>query len=224
MRSDNENQTCKVLVWDLPVRLFHWSLVGAVALAWLSAEQGRMGVHLWCGYAILVLVSFRLLWGFSGSTHARFSDFVRGPRAILRYLSAPPLPGQMLGHNPLGGWSVLALLALLLAQAGSGLFANDDISTYGPLYEWVSSRTSRLLTRLHHLNFNILLALVALHISAIVFYRLVKGEDLIHPMLHGYKAVECSDVPPARAANPWLALGLLGVCAAAWYGVLFVRF
>lgn len=221
----DETAMRKVLVWDLPVRLFHWTLVILVGLAWYSVKQGGnwMSLHLWCGYGILVLVSFRLLWGVVGSTHARFADFVRGPFTAWRYLRGSA--GEYLGHNPLGGWSVLTLLALLLLQAGSGLFADDEIFTRGPLYHWVGGQISSQLTGFHKLHANILLGFIALHIGAIVFYRLAKGENLLHPMLSGYKKVPSKQVLPAsRISSPWLALVILGVCAAAWYGLLFVRF
>jgi cytochrome b len=119
---------------------------------------------------------------------------------------------------------VIALLVALLVQAVTGLFANDDIFTYGPLYDWVGSRASALLTTFHKLQFNILLAFVALHIAAIVFYRVVKGEDLLRPMIHGYKTVPRAFVPSeSRQASLWLALVLFGLCAGAWYGLLFLR-
>ena len=125
----------RILVWDLPVRLFHWLLVMLVIVSFVTGELGGtwMQIHLWSGYTILGLLLFRLAWGFIGGHHARFSSFVRGPNAVRRYArtlwdrSAP----RHLGHNPLGGWSVLAMLLLLLFQVATGLFANDDIFTQG---------------------------------------------------------------------------------------------
>ena len=142
-----------ILVWDLPQRLFHWSLVALCALSWWSGEEGgvMLKYHLWSGYAVLTLVLFRIGWGFVGSRHARFGDFLRGPHAILHTLRA--LPGREAlphaGHNPVGGLMVLALLLVLGVQTGTGLFANDDIMNEGPLYALVSKSMSDRLTGWH---------------------------------------------------------------------------
>ncbi len=208
-----------VQVWDLPTRLFHWTLVLLMIVQWWTAEESStMDWHLWGGYAVLTLVLFRLIWGAMGSETVRFSHFVRGPSAALAYGKAL-LRGETphyLGHNPMGGWSIVAMLFLLLVQAVTGLFANDDILIEGPLYGWVSKGTSDWLTTVHKFNFNVLLALIAVHLSAVFFYLLVKRENLIHPMLTG-----CKRLPPEQAsqaprmANPWLGLAVLAVAAAA---------
>lgn len=215
-----------VPIWDLPVRLFHWSLVVLLVISWTTAEIGgnAMTYHLWSGHTILTLILFRLLWGFWGSTHARFNDFVRGPRAAIRYARAllqgetPPYPG----HNPLGGWIVILLLLVLSIQAGTGLFANDDIAVEGPLYPWVSKAGSDFLTRLHKLNFNILLILISLHVLAALFYLVAKGENLIVPMLTGRKWLgPAFQEAPAPLARLWLAGALLALAAGGVY--LLVR-
>jgi cytochrome b len=212
--------TQPIRIWDLPTRLFHWSLVLLVAAAWATAElaDDLMDYHMLAGYGILALVLFRFAWGFVGSAHSRFADFVRGPGAAMAYLrqmkSGSPLHHH--GHNPLGGWMVVILLISLLLQAGTGLFANDDIMTEGPLKHWVSDDTSSLLTSIHHANFNILLGLVALHISAILFYRFFKGENLVRPMVTGYKPLP-TGTPTPKAAPAWLAaLILAGASALVW--------
>ena len=214
-----------VNVWDLPTRLFHWTLVGLMILQWWSAENSdTMDWHLRGGYVVLTLVLFRLIWGFMGSDTARFSDFLRGPGAALAYVKAlvrgeTPL---YLGHNPMGGWSIVALLTLLLIQTGTGLFANDDILIEGPLYDWVSKSASDWLTTVHKLNFNLLLLVIAVHISAVLFYLLVKRENLIHPMLSGRKHLspEREGLAP-RLVNPWLGLAVLLVASVATW--LLVR-
>lgn len=212
-----------VQVWDLPTRLFHWILVALMIVQWLTAESdGAMQYHVWGGYAVLTLVLFRLIWGFAGSETARFSHFVRGPGAALDYVKAL-LRGETplyLGHNPMGGWSILALLTLLLIQAGTGLFANDDITFDGPLSGWVSKSMSDWLTTVHKVNFNLLLLVIAVHISAVLFYLLVKRENLIHPMLSGRKHLppEQAEAAP-RMVSPWLGLAALLVAAVA-VGVL----
>lgn len=208
-----------VTVWDLPTRLFHWTLVILMIAQWLTAENSEtMDYHVWGGYAVLALVLFRLIWGFVGSDTARFGDFLRGPGAALEYAKAlrrGETP-HYLGHNPMGGWSIVAMLALLLIQAGTGLFANDDILIEGPLYAWVSKGTSDWLTSIHKLSFNLLLLVIAVHISAVLFYLLVKRENLIHPMLSGRKRLPPTLVSSApRIVSPWLGLTVFAVAVAA---------
>lgn len=181
----------KVLVWDLPTRLFHWLLVGCTIVSVGTAKLAGLAMqyHEWCGVAILVLVLFRALWGVVGGRHARFISFVAGPRKVIAY--ARTLSGggveRYLGHNPLGGWSILAMLAALGVQVGTGLFANDDIFTEGPLAHWVSKAASDYLTHIHHTNKFILIVLVSLHLAAVAFYHAVKKENLVTPMVTGYK-------------------------------------
>ena len=215
----NDETLQAIRVWDLPTRLFHWILVALIIAQWWTAEQSStMDYHVWGGYAVLTLVLFRLIWGFVGSETVLFSNFVRGPGAALLYAKAL-MRGETphyLGHNPMGGWSILALLILLLIQAGTGLFANDDIMIEGPLYAWVSKDTSDWLTTLHRFNFNLLLAMIAVHLSAVFFYLLVKRENLIHPMLSGRKHLPPEQIDRApRMANPWLGLAALAVAALA---------
>ncbi|MDO8891281.1 MAG: cytochrome b/b6 domain-containing protein [Sulfurimicrobium sp.] len=181
----------KIYVWDLPTRLFHWSLVALVAFQWLSSElEGDfLDYHLLGGYAILALVVFRLLWGFVGGQHARFGNFLRGVGPTLDYAralranAAPPY----LGHNPLGGWMIVALLLTLTLQGTTGLFASDDVMTHGPLRGLVSDQAGEMLTDLHKGCFNVLMTLVLVHVASIVAHRLFKKEDLVRPMLTGYK-------------------------------------
>lgn len=218
------NPIQRIYVWDLPVRLFHWLLVALLLAAYLSATFGHMDWHQRIGLSILGLVSFRLAWGFLGSRHARFADFVRGPRAVRAHLRGH---WRGLGHSPLGGWSVLMLLAVPLGMVGSGLFANDDIAFQGPLAGWVDKATSDLLTRLHHLGFNVLLALIALHLAAIVFYRLARRQDLVTPMITGWKTAAEDAARQAEPAPPrarWAALVFsLAVAAGVVYGVLALQ-
>lgn len=216
--SDQPHALQTVTVWDLPTRLFHWTLVALMIFQWLTAEFGSaMDWHVWGGYAILALVLFRLIWGFVGSDTVRFRDFVRGPGTALGYVKAL-LRGETplyLGHNPMGGWSIVAMLVLLLVQAGTGLFANDDITIEGPLYAWVSKGTSDWLTAIHKFNFNLLLLVIAVHISAVLFYLFVKRENLIHPMLSGRKHLPPELANPApRIVSPWLGLAVLAVAVA----------
>jgi len=215
----------RLRVWDVPVRLFHWALVVLLAISFTTAQIGgnALQYHEWSGFTVLALVLFRVLWGLLGSTHARFADFVRGPRSALEYgrslLHGPTL--VYAGHNPLGGWMVVLLLASLLVQAGTGLFANDDVMIEGPLAKHVSKDTSDLLTRVHHINFNVLLSLLAIHVAAALFYLWVKRENLIRPMITGYKLVPDQAAARDRRGGPlWLAAVLLGLCAAAVWAIV----
>jgi cytochrome b len=216
----------RVLVWDLPLRLFHWLLVALVVVSVVSVKIGgnAMQIHLLSGYTVLALLLFRILWGFFGSTHARFASFVRAPAAALAYLSALRRgeADQHLGHNPAGAWSVLLMLAVLLVQAGTGLFANDDIATEGPLAKLLSKDLSDRITGIHHLNSKLLYALIALHLSAVAFYLLGKHENLVKPMITGFKNVANGGAGVRRPGRIWLAAALLAVCAGAVY--LLVNF
>jgi cytochrome b len=209
----------KILVWDLPLRLFHWLLVLLVVVSVVSVQIGgnAMQVHMRSGYAVLTLLLFRVLWGFLGGTHARFASFVRGPGTVFAYLRGHGT-SRHLGHNPAGAWSVVLMLAVLLAQAATGLFANDDISTEGPLARLVSKALSDSVTGVHHLNSKILFALIGLHLSAIAFYFFRKRENLVKPMLTGFKesAAGAGDAAQ-RQGKIWLAALLLAACAGGVY-------
>lgn len=181
----------KIYVWDLPTRLFHWSLVGLVAFQWLSGElEGKwMELHLLGGYAVLALLAFRLLWGLVGNQYARFSDFLRGVGPTLAYARAlrDKTAPRYLGHNPLGAWMIVALLATLALMGITGLFASDDVISGGPLRHLVSDWLGEALTEFHEGIFGALQTLVVVHVASIVAHRLFKGEDLVRPMLTGYK-------------------------------------
>jgi cytochrome b len=178
----------RILVWDLPTRSFHWLLAIAIGAAWWTAENRHMEWHRWSGYAILWLMLMRLYWGLVGSSTARFASFVRGPREIAAYLSAARRGGyrQSLGHNPLGALSVVALILAVFIQIGFGLFSVDvDGIESGPMSLYVSFEAGRVASKLHHLNFNILVGLIALHIVAIVVYVVLGRQQLVRPMLTG---------------------------------------
>jgi cytochrome b len=210
-----------VRVWDLPTRLFHWTLATLVAFSVVTADIGGNWVqwHFYSGYAILALIAFRLVWGFAGGRYARFSSFLFGPSAILAALRGDPGAPRTLGHNPLGSLSVFALLASIGAQAAIGLFANDDIASEGPLAKFVSKSLSDRLTSLHHLNADLIYVLVGLHLAAILFYLLRKRENLVRPMLTGDKpAGEAREASRDDAALRLRAAVVLALCAAAvWW-------
>jgi cytochrome b len=180
----------RTLVWDLPVRIAHWLLVLGVCGSWLTHYLGPawFAWHRRFGYAVLVIVAFRIVWGFAGTRYARFSEFVRGPQGIARWLRAGAPAGP--GHNPLGALSVLAMLLFLLVQALTGLFANDEVSSSGPFYGWVSHETSNRLSGVHRANENWLLALIIVHLAAVAWYELVRRRRLIRAMWTGRGAAE----------------------------------
>lgn len=206
----------RIPVWDLPVRLFHWLLVALMVALWASGEFGKLDLHMLLGKAALTLLLFRLMWGFAGSRTARFTSFVKGPGRILAYLRTP-MP--VLGHNPLGALSVLALLTLALTQGMSGLFTTDDIFTEGPLVALVSSKTAALLSSVHRIGFKVLMALVAVHVGAILYYRIVKRDNLVLPMITGTKTAK-PGLSGNDGGNPLVAVVLLAVSAAiVWGGI-----
>jgi cytochrome b len=210
-----------VRVWDAPVRLFHWLLVALVCVSVATGKIGgnAMKWHMYSGYGVLSLLLFRLLWGIFGSSHARFSHFLRGPASVWGYASGlfRRQPSHTLGHNPLGGLMVALMLAVLLFQAGSGLFSNDDIATEGPLYAKVGKDLSDRITSWHKLNSNLVLALAAVHVAAVIFYRVFKGENLVRPMISGWKQVPEAPRRPARFPGPLRAVTLAAVAGAATY-------
>lgn len=205
----------KVLVWDIPTRLFHWLLVAAVAGAYFTGENGGNWLvwHERLGILIVGLIAFRLTWGFAGSTYARFATFVRGPAAIKAYLAGQ---WQGLGHNPLGALSVLGLLALVALQFSTGLFAqNDDTGFAGPFYALVSSNLGNIATDLHHKIFDLLAALIGLHVAAIVYYSRIRKDNLLKPMLTGHKEVSTGE--SARNGTPGALIAALIIAFAAGY-------
>jgi len=212
------NDRNKVRVWDLPIRIFHWSLLIAVVYAWYSVEIIEdMEQHFWAGYTILTLLLFRIIWGFVGNQYARFRSFIFPLRQILAYVRSmraktdgtPNEKDVHLGHNPLGGLSVLAMLLVLLFQASTGLFSNDEYF-FGPLSGLVSSSISVELTKLHHLNFNLIKILLAVHIIAILYYRLVKKEKLTSAMFTGNKVVDKKPANTDKSAKAGSNLLLAG--------------
>lgn len=182
-----------IRIWDLPIRLFHWLLAACVLGSFVTVKMGGfwMDYHFLFGYAIVALLIFRLIWGIAGPRHARFAHFLRGPRSVYGYLRGKAVPSA--GHSPLGALSVVAMLAAITVQVVTGLFANDGIMSEGPLVSQVSNATSDRLTGIHHLNETVLLALIGLHIAAIVWYAVVRKQRLIGPMITGDKTIK--DVP-----------------------------
>jgi cytochrome b len=209
----------KVRVWDLPTRIFHWLLAACFAGLVATGEWGgsAMEWHFRLGYAVLTLLAFRLLWGFVGGHWSRFRHFVVSPRAAYAFCTQSVKTGPSVGHNPLGSWSVLALLGFLMLQAVAGLASDDEILATGPLASKVPAAWVRAATFFHtEVGKVVLIALVALHLAAIAWYRFRKQENLLAPMVHGDK--ELAGAVPASRDDIWtrlLAALLAGLCAAA---------
>ena len=186
--SPDPQKPSTTLIWDLPIRCFHWGSVIAFGFCWWSAENGQMDWHVRSGYGLLVLLLFRLIWGFVGSETARFRQFLRGPKAVFAAIKKlkDRSPSHSIGHNPLGGWSVMLMLSLLTMQIGLGLFAEDiDGLASGPFTYLLSYDQARWAAETHETLFNLVLAVVMFHIAAVVYYFLYKKENLILPMLNG---------------------------------------
>ena len=207
----------RVRVWDGPVRIVHWLLVALLGFSWWASED-HLNWHRWSGYAIIGLVVFRIYWGFLGGGAARFAGFVRGPKATLGYLGSlgSRSRAETPGHNPLGALSVVAILATLLVQVGTGLFAVDiDAFEAGPMSDRVSFELGRQIAEIHELSFRVLQALAALHVAAILFYLVWKRTDLVGPMITGRRALPTD--PGLTRAPLWrLALGIVLAAAVAW--------
>lgn len=196
----------KVRIWDWPIRLAHWALVVLIPFAWWTYKTDRMDWHKLAGYAVLAILAFRLFWGLFGSETARFAHFLRGPRAAWRYMTQGV--HERAGHNPIGGWSIVLMLVVLIAQTGAGLFASDENGLEsGPFADWVTLGQAALAQQIHGLLFDVLLAVIALHIAAIFFY-LLRGRNLIGPMITGRARLPEGIAAPRQAGVFATFLGL----------------
>jgi cytochrome b len=212
------------LIWDLPVRLFHWALVLAVLGSWLTHKLDAFTWHVWFGYSVLVLTASRIVWGFVGPRHARFASFVRSPAVVARHarsLVKADNADHYPGHNPMGAVMVLTFLALLLLQGSAGLFANDDIANTGPLYGYVSDATSDTLARVHKLLAKLLWVAVWIHVGAVLAYAVIRRVDLIRPMFTGRKSDPwLTSADEIAGSGLWRALLIAAACAALLYCVI----
>jgi cytochrome b len=210
------NSTHVVRVWDVPIRLFHWLIVALVAAAYATWRLNWMDWHGWIGDLVLALMLFRLLWGFFGSDTARFSHFLTSPRIAREHLKYAFLrePDRQVGHNPAGGWMVLILLVLLLAETLTGIYVANDIADVGPLTGIVPAAAANAIDASHAILWDVLLAAIALHVLAIVGYAAVKGQDLVLPLITGTKALP-EPVTQPRMASPARAAVLFAGGAAA---------
>lgn len=212
---EQQQQTRQVKVWDGFIRLWHWLLVVVFGGLWWTAENGEMVWHSRIAYALGGLVFARLIWGVVGSESARFTSFIKGPKTVFGHLKEFPAKPNVATHNPLGGWAVMAMLMLLLAQFITGLFSSDDILFSGPLASWVGSSISGDLAEIHEILFDILLALVAIHVVTICWYQ-IRGINLIVAMVNG-KQKYIQSVSTPRLVNGWLGIVLAAICIATSY-------
>jgi len=186
-------------IWDLPIRIFHWGLVAAIATSWISMKLENMEVHVISGACVLGLLVFRLLWGIWGASTAQFHRFIPSPIKLLNYLRGRTADNLIsIGHSPIAALSVIAMLAAIAFQTLTGLVSDDDVYTTGPLIEFVESDFSEWATGMHSTNSDILLGLMALHIAAILYYKFVKKLSLVKPMVTGVSAEQNQAV----VANP----------------------
>jgi cytochrome b len=209
-------------IWDLPTRVFHWTLAASVVGLVVTAKVGgnAMEWHFRLGHCVLALLVFRIVWGLFGGRWSRFRSFIFSPARMLRYLRGNPHPEDSVGHSPLGALSVFGLLAVLLAQVATGLFSDDEIAFAGPLTRFVSSAVVGQATGYHkEIGQYLVLGMVALHLLAILFYVLVRRQRLVRPMLHGDKVLAAPAAPSRddRVCRA-MALAVLALSAAlAWW-------
>lgn len=207
----------EVAVWDIWIRIFHWTLVALIGFSWLSAELGGnwMIWHTQAGFVTAGLIIFRLIWGLAGSWSARFSHFIRSPKQIISYLKGEDKT-EHLSHNPLGALGVVAILLLIALQVVTGLFSNDDIFIEGPFAYLVSYETSLDITEIHETLFNLLMLILAMHIGAVIYHQKIRKEPLIQSMFHGRKPSRQS-APELKTPVATLMVALaLGIGVAAW--------
>ncbi len=213
-----------VRVWDAPTRLFHWVLAGCVVALLITAKVGgsAMDWHFRLGYAVLTLLSFRVVWGLLGGRWSRFANFLYSPPQVIRYLQGKSETKQWVGHNPMGALSVFALLVFLTLQVASGLFSDDEITATGPLTRFVSSAWVSNATYYHKVIGQwVLISLVALHVSAIVFYFWKKRDNLVRPMITGDKHLDSpAESSDDKAIDRLKAATVLAACSAAIWGLL----
>ncbi|HXS72637.1 MAG TPA: cytochrome b/b6 domain-containing protein [Rhodanobacteraceae bacterium] len=210
-------------VWDMPTRAFHWALAVLILLQYGTADWHWLNMqwHVRFGYATLALILFRIIWGFAGSQTARFRDFVRGPRRVIGYARdlLAKRAGFNIGHNPLGGWSVLAMLSCLLLQTFTGLFSSNRRHTeFGPWAAHIPEAWTRRMTEIHQINQNVLLVLIGLHIAVVLAYWIGKDENLIGPMLHGRKPL--APMVPLRFVSLRRALMMIALAAVVVWAIV----
>ena len=220
LNTEKSIQPKTIKIWDVPVRIFHWSLVTLFIAAYVTNLLGPnyFNYHLWAGYGIIVLVVFRILWGFVGTYHARFFNFVRSPVATTKYALSVLKKKDVhyLGHNPLGAVMVVALLLAILVQAVTGLFTNDEIINLGPLYGYINDELSLKLTSIHRQLFYWIVGAIFLHIVAVLFHVWFKRDNIVKAMFTGKKNTdELAEEKSISSSRIWLAIIIVAIVIAA---------
>jgi cytochrome b len=210
-------------VWDGPIRLFHWGIALLVITSFVTQYQGWMQLHFLSGYAMLTALLFRVVWGFAGSDTARFGRFLKSPVAAVQYLGriGRREPDTQVGHTAAGGWMVLVLLLLLAMQVGTGLFSNDDVNARGPLALRVGKAISDTFSHWHAVNFWLILAGITLHVLVVGAYAVLKGQNLVRPMITGKKRLP-GRTPAPRLRSPLLAGAIFTVSAGLVWAALWL--
>lgn len=207
-----------IKAWDLPTRVFHWLLVLLLLFSWISAKYGDAFLvwHKWNGYAILTLLLSRIVWGLGGSTTSRFVTFVYGIRQMIAY-SACLINGtsrHYLSHNPLGGLMVVMMMGFILLQITTGLFSSDEIFGHGPFSQHITGTAVQLMTAYHQSLFYLIMALVAIHVLAVLYHQLIRREKIIEAMFTGKKPKHnYQDIQQIRWKSVYLALAVVLVIA-----------
>jgi cytochrome b len=216
----------KYLIWDLPLRLFHWCFAFTVLGCWYTAEQGTdlVEIHMQLGFVTLGLILFRIVWGVIGTTHARFSQFIPLPKDLANYLTSSKYNKKTPGHNPLGALMVIFMIVLVMAQAISGLFINDDVFSSGPYYGTLSQDLEKIMFFIHHNVFDFMIAAIILHVFAISYYWLIKKQNLILPMITGKKSAKEVKASDAIAHSKLLlAILLVLLCGFFIYWLVIIN-
>lgn len=212
------------LIWDLPTRIFHWAFALVIIGCWATHELGSEYIdwHMQLGYVAIGLLCFRVIWGFIGTKHARFASFFPTPTKIKRYLSDDKR--KVAGHNPLGSLMVFAMLVLVMLQAASGLFIDDEIFTTGPYFNALGSDVDKVMSMIHHNAFDIIAIAIFVHVAAVVFYQRVKKQNLVKPMVTGYKNEDDINTGDAISGSKvWLGVIIALLCAGFVYWLVVIN-
>ena len=189
--SKTKNTKGRLLIWDIGVRLSHMAMILLISISWWTGNEGGVYLqyHFWSGYCLLVIILFRTIWGFIGSTPARFSYFLQSPRVVFSFVRTlvRGKETRFLSHNPLGACMVIFLLATIFVQVTTGFFSDDELFNEGPFRKYVTGQIAGFLTNLHHLNFTVLLVLIAVHVVAVILHEIIKKDRLIWAMIIGRK-------------------------------------
>jgi len=204
----------KHLIWDLPLRIFHWSFAFTILASWYTAEhkEDHIELHMQLGFVALALIIFRILWGVIGPKHARFSQFIPSPKGLIAYLTKSKKNTTTPGHNPMGALMVILMILLISAQAISGLFINDDVFSSGPYYGSLSSGLEKLMSFLHHNTFDLMIAAIVLHLAAITYYWRVKKQNLVIPMITGKKTAGQVKATDAIPHSKLILASIVAIC------------